>query len=163
MRSGQYTSFSLSGKGLTVAGEEDVSIVSGPSEPLIIEATSSTQPVLLRNLSFGNFAGTEVHVTDAQGAVIFEDIDVPTEPIAFSVHAYVVQNSANVQFHRCTIGDPSTSPSVVSTPPPPARIDATDMRHPGFAEHDRRCARSAGRLWRHRHQLHGRSGHRAHT
>lgn len=92
VRPGTYTPFSVSGKGLSIVGE-DAKLVILSDGQLSIGGTNPSQTFLLKNLTLtaqlGWGAGVQVSVQSAAGAVVWESIQLATARLSGDVSYYV--------------------------------------------------------------------------
>ena len=122
VRAGDYRGFALYQKGIAIVGEGVVRVDIGISgTPITVQGTAAHQPVLLKGLTLFAFP-TEWHgsvaVRGAAGPVVLDSID--GDPADF-----LVDRSANVLFHGCSLISRNNfySSSSVTLPP---RLDVVD-------------------------------------
>src|SRR5262249_16381857 len=113
VRPGNYTGFSVTGKGLSIVGVEG-----DPTQVLIfrlsIMSTGNSQTFLLKSLSLGG-----VSILDARGAVICDHVN---GSLFFGLD---ITRCDNVQLHRCSLAGPSLYSYYPATSPRVLVIDST--------------------------------------
>ncbi|MEM7199243.1 MAG: hypothetical protein AAF628_03195 [Planctomycetota bacterium] len=105
VRAGDYSPFSIDGKGIAVVGEVagEVRISKfGPAQ--VIENTGAGQMVLLKNLSIAPTSGLGalLIVANCRGPVLVENLDTT---VTVAAATFVVHTCDNVQLHRCQLTD----------------------------------------------------------
>jgi len=99
VRSGKYTPFTVSGKGLTVLAEGTVGWKAGGT--VQITGTAPNQLVLLRGFEV---PPQGVHVKQARGAVVLERWKLGLFRVA--TNDVLIEHSANVHVHECDLVTP---------------------------------------------------------
>lgn len=112
VRTGIYSPFSVSGKGLSIVGDVGSGAVLWDGN-VVISNSSSSQTFLVKNVVLGSPFGSSVSVQHAKGVVIFENIT--SRPALLAQPAFVVVSSDDVRFHRCSLS-PAPSPLLGNVP-----------------------------------------------
>jgi hypothetical protein len=99
VRTGSYTPFALTGKGLRVIAEGAVQVTAAPGD-IDIRATSAAQTVILRGLVLPYGA---VRITDCQGPVVLEQCSAANPRFSSGAPHVEALRSGNVQIHECRL------------------------------------------------------------